>query len=70
MHIGKHCQQYRKSKNASLQVIAMNDNIKTLSAFENGRSTNVRHFIKYAQFALSEGELDIFMKTVLAGECK
>ena len=43
---GKYCRQYRISKGVTLKDLTKGKQIKTLSAFEMGRSTNINH-LKY-----------------------
>lgn len=63
--IGKYCKQYRKDKGLKLKDVEGNDNIKALSAFESGRSTNVKHLIKYILLSVKHGDNDKFMFDLL-----
>lgn len=46
--LGNYCKQFRKDRlQLTLEVVSNGDNIKTLSAFEHGNSTNVYHVTKY-----------------------
>lgn len=46
--IGSYCRNFRMEiLNMTLKEVAGTENIKTLSGFENARSTNVRHLEKY-----------------------
>lgn len=69
--IGKYCKQYRKDKGLKLKDVEGNDNIKALSAFESGRSTNVKHLIKYILLSVKHGDNDKFMfgllQTIIKG---
>lgn len=69
--IGKYCKQYRKDKGLKLKDVEGNDNIKALSAFESGRSTNVKHLIKYILLSVKHGDKDKFMfgllQTIIKG---
>jgi len=50
--IADKCKQHRREVvNISLKEMGMETNtyFKTLSAFENGRSTNINHLIKYVE---------------------
>lgn len=50
--IGEYCRVYRAiTLNMTLKTMSeLTDiNMKTISAFENGRSTNMEHFIQYSQ---------------------
>jgi hypothetical protein len=52
--IADKCKQHRREVvNISLKEMGMETNtyFKTLSAFENGRSTNINHFIKYVEIS-------------------
>ena len=63
--IGNYCKQYRKDKGLKLKDVEGNDNIKALSAFESGRSTNVKHLIKYILLSVKHGDNDKFMFDLL-----
>lgn len=46
--IGKYCRNYRMNVlELKLKDVEGNANIKTLSAFEHGKSTNIEHLLKY-----------------------
>lgn len=46
--IGSYCRKFRKYElEMTLEEVANGDNIKTLSAFEHGRSSNMFHIMKY-----------------------
>lgn len=46
--IGNYCRKFRMYElEMTLEEVAKEDNIKTLSAFEHGRSSNVYHIMKY-----------------------
>ena len=65
--IGNYCKQFRVSKNITLNELGGVDQIKNLSAFEHGRSSNVAHLERYirlsiklecsAQFLMGLGEV-------------
>lgn len=57
--IGQYCRQYRKKCNKRLQDI--DSNVKTLSAFESGRSSNINLLAGYVKLSLERDELDQFM---------
>lgn len=59
--LGQYCREYRKSKKISLKQLGGVENIKNLSAFESGRSSNLRHFMRYGELAKINGELDVFV---------
>lgn len=47
-NIGKYCRYYRMNVlEMTLKEIEGNENIKALSSFEHGRSTNLEHLLKY-----------------------
>lgn len=46
--IGDYCRNFRvEILNMTLKEVAGDESLKTLSGFENARSTNVRHLEKY-----------------------
>lgn len=57
--IGAYCRDYRKRKKVMLHEFDCN--IKTTSAFENGRSSNMNLITFYLSVALIHGEVDVFM---------
>ena len=59
--IGEYCKQYRKQLGLKLRDVEGNSNIKALSAFESGRSTNVKHLEKYVMLSVDNGDNDKFM---------
>lgn len=59
--IGKYCREYRKNKGVTLREVEGSDFIKSLSAFESGRSSNISHFFKYLELANNHGELHTFI---------
>lgn len=63
--IANKCKQHRREVvNISLKEMGRETNtyFKTLSAFENGRSTNINHLIKYVEMG------DIFQRQKLVSE--
>lgn len=47
-NIGNYCRNYRINRlRLTLKEVEGNENIKTLSSFEHGRSTNINHIFKY-----------------------
>ena len=49
-NIGKYCRYYRMNVlEMTLKEIEGNENIKALSSFEHGRSTNLEHLLKYVK---------------------
>lgn len=61
--IGEYCKEYRKSKDITLVHLGemCSINYKTLSAFENGRSSNIRHLAPYVLLAESYGDKQKFI---------
>lgn len=59
--IGEYCKRYRASKGVTLKSLVGEDRAKTVSAFENGRSTNVNHLSHYLKLAAREGDLSRFV---------
>lgn len=48
--IGKYCRNYRITiLELRLQDIEGNENVKSLSSFEHGRSSNINHLLKYVK---------------------
>ena len=48
--IGKYCRNYRIVKlEMTLKEVEGSENIKTLSSFEHGRSSNLEHLLKYVK---------------------
>ena len=63
--IGNICRNYRIAKGVTLHEIEGDKNIKTLSAFEMGRSSNIKHFLKYFDYAVRTGDLDTLIKFII-----
>lgn len=59
--IGEYCRKYRESKQVTLQELGGVDQIKNLSAFEHGRSTNVNHLTKYVLLSIAQKDNVAFM---------
>ena len=59
--IENYCRIYRLRQKATLREIEGNDNVKALSAFEMGRSSNIAHFLKYVEYSKQQGDLDNFI---------
>lgn len=55
-YINEYCKRYRIAKGALLKEVSDGGNIKTLSAFEHGKSSNIKHLYLYIDFAISKGE--------------
>lgn len=71
--VGEYCKVYRAiTLNITLKRMSeLTDiNMKTISAFENGRSTNMEHFIQYSQLG-NDNQREQFLKgfnNILGGE--
>lgn len=64
--IGKLCREYRMIHlQATLKDIEGNENIKSLSSFEHGRSSNINHFMKYVSYCGTKEEKMIFMSWII-----
>lgn len=63
--IGEYCRQYRINKGATLKELTEGSQIKTLSAFEMGRSTNIKHLEPYIKLSFKHGEENSFMDGLL-----
>lgn len=59
--IGRYCRKYRMSKGATLRGICYENEVKTLSAFEHGRSSNIEHLKKYFELSVTLNDVDNFM---------
>ena len=59
--IGDYCRKYRLCKNVTLKQLGGEDQVKNLSAFEHGRSTNINHLLKYINLSKEYNELELFM---------
>lgn len=64
--LGKHCRQFRiEILEKTLKEVEQDDYIKTLSAFEHGRSNNYEHVFKYINACDSEDQLELFIETLI-----
>lgn len=59
--IENYCRIYRLQQKATLREVEGNDNVKALSAFEMGRSSNIAHFLKYVEYSKQHGDFDNFI---------
>lgn len=64
--LGKHCRKFRiEILDKTLKEIqGKEQGIKTLSAFEHGRSTNYEHILKYINACDNEDQIELFMETL------
>lgn len=60
-----YCKRYREQKGVLLRELTRGQQIKTLSAFESGRSTNIGHFEKYVRLSILMGDYQGFMDGLL-----
>lgn len=60
MSINSYCREYRMKKGKTLKDVSKGDDIKSLSAFEMGRSSNIYHFEKYVVLAMSLNDIKGF----------
>lgn len=66
--VGEYCRYFRiKILEMTLKDVANGSNIKTLSHFEHGRSTNLNHIVKYINKCNSYEYREYFMLGLL--EC-
>ena len=64
--IGKLCREYRMIHlQATLKEIQGDENIKAISSFEHGRSSNINHFMKYVEYCGTKEEKMIFMSWII-----
>jgi len=48
--IGQYCRNYRLIRlRLTLKEVEKNENVKALSSFEHGRSSNITHLLKYVE---------------------
>jgi len=62
--IGTYCRLYRISRGVKLRTIEGSTDVQLLSAFEMGRSSNVKHFMKYLNYAISIDDVDGFLEFI------
>ena len=59
--IGEYCRKYRINKGATLKELTEGGQIKTLSAFEMGRSSNIEHLKLYVKLSIDKNDMFNFM---------
>lgn len=66
-HLGKACRKFRIDvlRKTLKEVQKSESGIKTLSAFEHGRSTNYEHIFKYINACDNERQIDLFIETLI-----
>ena len=62
--LGTYCRNYRLAHGATLRDIERGENVKALSAFEMGRSTNIDHFMKYLRYSMAIGDVKNFLSNI------
>lgn len=67
MALSNSCKFFRLSKNMRLKDLAGDEMIKNLSAFENGRSSNLKHFEIYLKLSLSINCYEEFCSIIKEG---
>ena len=60
--IGQYCRDYRVKNNITLKELGGEDQVKNLSAFESGRSTNMHHLLRYIQLSYLLNDQHNFIK--------
>lgn len=63
--IGNYCRQYRIKNGVKLKDLTNGEQIKTLSAFECGNSSNVKHLEKYIKLSNSLNDYEEFSNGLL-----
>ena len=63
--IGDYCREYRIKKGVTLKELTGGKQIKTLSAFEMGRSTNIHHLEPYIKLSSKHNDENVFMDGLL-----
>ena len=58
--IGNYCREYRLKHGVTLKQLS-GDRIGTLSAFENGRSSNIEHLKLYMQLSVAMNDTHNFV---------
>jgi len=62
-NVGSFCRRFRRTVlNMTLQEVAGETSLKTLSGFEHGRSTNIKHLFKYVD-KIENDEIKIYFMT-------
>ena len=72
LKIGKYCRKFRITElEMTLKQVEGSENIKALSSFEHGRSSNMNHLIKYVRCCKDKEQRILFLQgliNVLEGE--
>lgn len=63
VELGSYCRKYRMfHAEVPLREVAGEDQVKNMSGFEHGRSSNVEFLIHYMRLADRRGELTMFIE--------
>lgn len=66
MKIGKYCRKFRITElELTLKEVEGSENIKALSSFEHGRSTNIKHLIKYVRCCKDKEQRILFLQGLI-----
>lgn len=63
--IGNYCREYRLKHGIKLKDMTDGEQIKTLSAFEMGRSSNIKHLEKYIILSVKINDSDNFFNGIV-----
>lgn len=70
--IGNYCRKFRINElELTLREVEGNENVKALSSFEHGRSSNIKHILKYVRCCKDSEQQLQFLKgliNVMEGE--
>lgn len=58
------CKEYRKETGTKQHELG---NVKNISAFENGRSSNINYFQLYLELAKNRKELELLLERIKEG---
>lgn len=63
VELGSYCRKYRMfHAEVPLREVAGQEQVKNMSGFEHGRSSNVEFLVHYMRLADRRGELDMFLE--------
>lgn len=64
--VGNYCRQYRLKHRITLTSISSDmTHLKSLSAFEHNKSSNLKHIAVYAKLAKALGDIDNFSEGLI-----
>lgn len=73
LKIGKYCRKFRITElEMTLKQVEGSENVRALSSFEHGRSSNLNHLVKYVCKCKDKEQRYLFLQgliDVLEGEC-